>query len=90
MRPRPLAEMTFPAAVTHLPAPPRRGLAVAVACAAVCGALGLLVAPVLLGPAAVAGGFAGEHAGRGDTRTPGAIAVVIALAGALTAVLLTR
>jgi hypothetical protein len=85
MRLSPLSEVVFPPAPA--PASPRRGSAVAVVAAVVCGVLGLLVAPVLLGPAAIVGGFAGEHAG---TRRIGGIAVLTGTVGVLVAVLVAR
>ncbi len=81
--------MAFPTAAAP-PRPARRGLTLAVTYGVVCGLLGLLVAPVLLGPAAVVGGFAGEHVGRSGTRQAGAIALLIAVVGALGAVLVLR
>ncbi len=87
MRPGPRRET----AVRAAPVPPsRRGLPVALTAGTLCGVLGLLVAPVLLGPAALAGGFAGEHLGRHGTRKAGAAAALVAVAGALATVLALR
>ncbi|MBN9103307.1 MAG: hypothetical protein J0I49_35220 [Pseudonocardia sp.] len=67
MRPAPTAEVAPPAPAA-VEAPRSTGIAFAVVAALVCGALGLIVTPVLLGPAAIVGGFAGEHLGRTGTR----------------------
>jgi hypothetical protein len=48
------------------------------------------VAPVLLGPAAIVGGFAGEHVNRSGVRKAGAVAVLVAVACALVGVLALR
>ena len=102
MRPSPTAEAADPPAPgppapdPSVPARPvpvrpvptaRRGLPVALIYGVLCGVLGLLVAPVLLGPAAIVGGFAGEHVGRRGVRKAGAAAALVAVIGALVAVL---
>ena len=68
----------------------RRGLPVVLIYGVLCGVLGLLVAPVLLGPAAIVGGFAGEQVGRSGVRKAGAVAALVAVVGALVAVLALR
>lgn len=71
-RPRPTPEVVPPPQIAPGPVPAdgrrRLGTAFAVVAALVCGVLGLVVTPVLLGPAAIIGGFAGEHLGRSGTR----------------------
>ena len=86
MRPSPHAEVISPGAT-----PPRRsGRPLTLAFGALCGVLGLLVAPVLLGPAAIAGGFAGELVGSRDARGAGAVAVLVAVVGGLVTALALR
>ncbi len=95
MRPSPAAETAPPLYAATVPAPvpatePRRlGIGFAVVAALLCGVLGLVVTPVLLGPAAIVGGFAGEHLGRSGTRKLGPAAILaVTVAGLVAAIVL--
>ena len=91
MRPSSPAEVAPPLFAATAPAtePRHRGTALAVVAALVCGALGFVVGPVVLGPAAIIGGFAGEHLGRRGTRklVPAAI-LAVTLAALVTALVI--
>lgn len=90
MRPRPLAGAASPPPAVPTPARRRTGTAFAAVAALACGVLGLLVTPVLLGPAAIVGGFAGEHLAREGSRRPVAAAVLALTVAALVAALVLR
>jgi len=96
MRPSPLAELASQPGADAVPEPgaaepaaglPRSGTAFAVVAALVCGVLGFLGTPVLLGPAAVVGAFAGERLGRSGTRNAAPAAVLVLTVAALVAAL---
>lgn len=89
-RPAPQGAVAPLRPVVPVGTPPHRRLMATVLAALVCGALGLLVAPVLLGPAAIVGGLTGEHIARRGTSKAGAAAVLTLTIAALTLTLALR